>query len=110
MPDWLIYALRVLVFLSLASGAYRGYKELRGRGPAPFVAHTVNTLLLLIYTVSATMLIIAYFAFVWPGYLAAFVLAVLVYVVGGFKLVGWAMGTIHRRFGAEPGWRTGPGA
>ena len=109
MPDWLIHVLRVLVFLSLASSAYRGFKELRGRGPAPFVAHTINTLLLLVYAVSATMLIIAYFAFFWPDYLAAFVVSAAVYVIGGFKLVGRVMGTVHRRFGGERGWRTDSG-
>jgi drug/metabolite transporter superfamily protein YnfA len=102
MPDWLNDSWRVLTVLGLASGVYRGFRELRRGGPAPYVVHTINTIVLLVYTVAATMLIAAYFLFAWPDHLVLFALAAVVYVVGGYRLINWILARVHRRFGGRP--------
>ena len=98
--EWVTHALRILAFTSLATGAYRGWKQLRAQGPVPMAAQALMSVILLAFIVSATMFVIFYFAFVWPDYVLLFLAGAAVYLIGGFRLTSWLLYIVDRRLGA----------
>jgi len=96
--EWFEIALRVLVIIGMATGAYRGYKQMRERGAWSTMAVAVSSLLLLVYLVGAVGLVAVYGIFMFPANLVVFVLATAVYLVGGLYLVTRAVSLLQTRY------------
>jgi hypothetical protein len=97
LPDWFFLLLRGLAVASLAVGAYRGFRQLRTTGRSPALAGALYSTILVLFIVTKTLAILAYFILVWPHYVITAIASAVVWIAGGLRLIGWLLGRIYLR-------------